>query len=618
MFAGCIEFNNTRYGEDIIALGELDVGLAGIPYEHSASIKHGRLTLVEQNQYRHQFSKNKNEVTRHVETGVILAGWLRIDNRDDLLNVLRPRYKGVFFNDQDLVLAAYLKWGIKIHDHLIGDFALVIFDPRINSTFLIRDQIGSKPLYYFYQDGLFLFATSIAIIREILPERYLKLNQHWLASYLHNHSQDWRETPYQNILKVPPAHIVTRNQTKIQESQYFTFNPKADLILASDAEYVEAYREILDESIRCRAISNHPVGAESSGGMDSSTISVIAARHIEKPKLNFHTFGFANYGIESKCISAVSQSTPMNATHIFSQGTPLSNIHSNSYQDFFRSVGTPCEHYSPLSHTPLLNLANKIGVRTMMSGFGGDEFSTTFGGLARVELWESRQIVDWLKLFHGNWLTSSIRAIRWLNRYRRNHNQFETATASLNATERRWRERIIKDEISKKYSLRQRIISTASYDSGYTTINSFTLGNRWSPTIAVRLENSSIYAARYGIEYNWPLLDLRLIKFFLSVPAQQKFGPNGVGRYLHRRAIDGVVPSIISNKTKNMGPVITTSSPPLFSVTDFPHFKDLPAPMADLIDQTRYNSMLEKVSENDAWRYRHDLINVLNLARWLN
>ncbi len=619
MFAGCIEPGNTSYGEELIKLANSPIGLAGIPYDYSCTAQYGRLTLIEQGQCRHQYAKRHNDITRHPQTGVMLVGWLRLDNRKNLSTKLDLNIGGEQGSDHDLVLAAYLEWGADLVDHLIGDFAFAIHDPRTKNTFLFKDPIGTKPLYYYHRDGLFLFATSISVIKALLPKQQLALNQRWMAGYLLNSSHDWRDTPYQFILKVPPAHFIKVNAEQLCESQYFTFNPDTNLVLANDADYVDAYREILDEAIRCRAISDYPVGAESSGGMDSSTVAVMAAKHINDPNQNFHTFGFTCCEMESECIAAVSQSTPMNSTHIVAQGPPLNNVKSDAYTAFSNCVGTPCEHYSPLSHTPLLSLANQLGVRSMMSGFGGDEFVTAFGSLARVELWENKQIADWLALFNGNKITSAIRALRWLHRYQRDNNHFEVALKAQNHAEQRWQRRIISDDLSAKHSLKQKIMASASYDAGYTSINEFALGNRWAPNMSARLESSTLYAASHNIEYNWPLLDIRLINFFLSVPAKQKLGPRGVGRYLHRRAISGIVPAMITNKGKEMGRLITQNRSPLFCVeTDFPNFRELPIALTDVLNQERYEQLLTSLSHSaNAEDDSRDLINFITLKRWL-
>ena len=616
MFAGCIEKDNTGLGQQLTQMLRSGEGLAGVPYDYSGAYQIDNAVFVEQSHGHHKHNKHTDGITVHAQTGVVILGWLRIDNRNELISQLRHQHPGCSESDHHTVVAAYLHWGQAFVERLIGDFSLVIYDPRTRKLLLARDQIGARPLYYYQDDSVFLFATSISIITALGDSLELALSEQWLANYLLNCSHDWQQSPYQKISKVPPAHFIEHCNHDLRQVRYFDFNPEPYLNLASDADYVEAYQEILNEAVRCRSISDFPVGAESSGGMDSSTITALAARYITDPKNNFHTFAFAICEREPECIFAVSQATPMKATHVVSQGPPINNIHANTWNKFMQHVGTPCEHFSSLSHAPLLEIAQTMGVRNMLSGFGGDEFVTAYAALTRVELWEKKLLSDWVALYPGNAVTAPLRALKWLYRYRKNSNCFETATAAAKATARIWQTRLLNNTVCKQYSLHQRLINRSNYDAGYTSVNDFALNDRWSPSMSARMENCSLFAAGYGIEYSWPLLDLRLVNFFLSVPSQQKLGPKGVSRYLHRRSIKGVVPDLIVEKSKEMGDLACND---LDSTTNqkavFPDFDELPKSLAGLLDRNRYLKFVS-AKEHDEGQHR-EMMNFTSLKKWL-
>ena len=97
------------------------------------------------------------------ETGCIAIGWVRIDNRELLKEAIDwpSRLVNSSFNDDIcLILAAYLRWGDKLCQHLIGDFAFYIWDPRTQTSLLCRDQMGIRPLYYFLDQKTLIFSTS--------------------------------------------------------------------------------------------------------------------------------------------------------------------------------------------------------------------------------------------------------------------------------------------------------------------------------------------------------------------------------------------------------------------------------------------------------------------------
>lgn len=98
-------------------------------------------------------------------------------------------------------------------------------------------------------------------------------------------------------------------------------------------------------------------------------------------------------------------------------------------------------------------------------------------------------------------------------------------------------------------------LRAAQYDAPYRTVNAFILGDRWSPATSIRTADCSVVAAAFGLEYVWPLLDARLMQQYLSTPTVWKYG-RGYGRYLHRRAISGVVPDAVAWKASKsmLGP----------------------------------------------------------------
>jgi len=84
---------------------------------------------------------------------------------------------------------------------------------------------------------------------------------------------------------------------------------------------------------------------------------------------------------------------------------------------------------------------------------------------------------------------------------------------------------------------------------------------RWDdrPGLVSRLENCTLMAAGHGLDYRWPLLDVRLIAFFLAVPAEETVGPGGKGRHLHRDAVADVLPELVVRHAKAMGPPVRMS-----------------------------------------------------------
>jgi asparagine synthase (glutamine-hydrolysing) len=123
----------------------------------------------------------------------------------------------------------------------------------------------------------------------------------------------------------------------------------------------------------------------------------------------------------------------------------------------------------------------------------------------------------------------------------------------LKAFQGRWLHQIVRREWVERFDLEKRYFDVAKFDAGYTDLKKFTLEKRWAPFVPTRMENCSLMAAARKIEYRWPLLDVRLVRLFLRLPAELHYH-RGMGRHLHRRAMAGVVPDLVTwKKSKDMG-----------------------------------------------------------------
>jgi asparagine synthase (glutamine-hydrolysing) len=149
------------------------------------------------------------------------------------------------------------------------------------------------------------------------------------------------------------------------------------------------------------------------------------------------------------------------------------------------------------------------------------------------------------------------------------------------------------------------------------------------PYIAARLDNCTLMGASYGIDYRWPLWDVRLVQQYLSTPNIEKVGPRGVGRYLHRRAIDAVVPKRVAwkpSKDMGYGKVIqqgTTRLKALASDTER-WLPELSPELAQLIDHSNLKRQLEQIKQgagerdkNLSFFFRKQIGSLHRLHRWL-
>ncbi len=321
-----------------------------------------------------------------------------------------------------------------------------------------------------------------------------------------------------------------------------------------DPRWVQAYRALLEQAIRCRMSSEYPLGTESSGGIDSAAITAYLARFLGEPGNRLHSFGYALEELEPAYILATSQASRIVHNYLITASLATEQGEQDRIQRELSVLGYPEEHGMGSSGMPFYRECALRGIRTLFSGFGGDEVvSHNEGQQLRLELLDHHHYRPLWNILPGNLLTRGLRLGKLLATSRRRP---EYNPGFLHAWNARWPQQLLRAEVVTRWGIHQAYIETARYDAPYRRGNDFILQELVeAPYVACRFESCTLMAASYGVEYRWPLWDTRLVQQYLSTPGLEKTGPRGVQRYLHRRAIDGVVPALVTWKpTKNMSP----------------------------------------------------------------
>ncbi len=212
-------------------------------------------------------------------TGCTITADARIDNREDLFAELGiTADAGARMGDGELILRGYLAWGEDCPKHLLGDFAFAIWDPRQQSLFAARDHTGMRQLIYTHQPGRFLvFATEArAVVAHSAVDQ--RINDTRIADFLAGLDTDFTTTFFEEVLRLPPAHCLVCRRGGIELRRYWQLEAQPELKLGSDGEYEAAFLAVFTEAVRCRLRTNGPVGAMLSGGLDSSSIALVASR----------------------------------------------------------------------------------------------------------------------------------------------------------------------------------------------------------------------------------------------------------------------------------------------------------------------------------------------------
>jgi len=192
-------------------------------------------------------------------------------------------------SDTEVLLHLYEEKGVECLGDLRGMFAFSIWDANRNELFLARDRAGQKPLYYYEQSGLFIFASEIkSILEHNAVKRECDLTS--LDKYLTYGYVPSPDTMFKGIKKLPPAHymIYKDGRTAIKRYWGLDYSQKSDI---SFAESKERLYNILGEATKMRLISDVPLGAFLSGGVDSSCVVALMSK-LSSGKVKTFTIGF--------------------------------------------------------------------------------------------------------------------------------------------------------------------------------------------------------------------------------------------------------------------------------------------------------------------------------------
>ncbi|MDY7031664.1 MAG: asparagine synthase-related protein [Thermodesulfobacteriota bacterium] len=484
---------------------------------------------------------------------LVITADARIDNRNELFEALGIPYADrVGMPDSTLILKAYEKWGEDCPKHLLGDFAFAIWDGRKQQLFCARDHMGFKALYYHHSHRFFVFASEIKGILAV-PDVPRQLNEIAVADFLVCNQHDLEITFYEEIVRLPPAHILMLRSERIKTKRYWTPELSEELRLPSNGEYAEALRELMFQAVHCRMRSNFPVGVMLSGGLDSSSVACIAARRLREEGKRLIAVSSAlpeNYsGIEKderEFVEEVrSRENNIDVEYVLAEGvTPFDDL-----EGLFQRIDQPSMNVFYYMFDALYRTSRKHGVRMLLSGFGGD-MAASFSGKGYMA--QLASIGHWLELAHmvqkratveglSRWalLKSEVLSVLAPSLIRRFYHLIRRRPSNTDWISRSAIHPSFAQHIDIKNRSRMNGHSLVAYTLPDTRVM---LCNAVSPTnLTSSIEDMANSHAIFGQEQLHPLLDRRIVEFCLAVPPEQ-FMQNGWRRSLIRHAMEGILP----------------------------------------------------------------------------
>ncbi len=495
------------------------------------------------------------------ESELAITADARLDNRRELIDKLAfPTTTSNELSDSELILLSYRKWGLDCVRHLLGDFAFAIWDAKAHRLFCARDFVGSKPLYYFHGSRHFCFASDIdAILNSPHVPNDLDLSfARTLVEYaisFHTQRTFWR-----GVFKLPPAHTLIVGRDGIRQNQYWRPGKTKEIRYRDSSEYVEALRELLVRAIDCRLRSAFAVGSHLSGGLDSSTLAVLAARSLRQRCDTLHAFSWSPPPSENDYPLNDEREVVESICHrerIMLHFTALSP--SDAVEYALEDITTnPTE--TALHERVVAGVAHQEGIRVMLSGWGGDEVAAFNGRGYFAELFAKGR---WSTLLRELRAQALVQGSDWRADFRSRVMRPLTPDFLLRML------RPNAKEFPRPFALSHFLQSGfAARLNQVPLLDTACLGEREHVGVrrnqiellnhghlAWRMESWAALGGRHGIEYRYPLLDKRIVDYCLSIPADLFF-KQGWKRYLFRKTVQGTLPHEVQWARRKADPAV--------------------------------------------------------------
>jgi asparagine synthase (glutamine-hydrolysing) len=390
--AGLLKYKGHPAGELVIrrmtdAIAHRGPDSDGFYTEGNLAFGHRRLSIID-------LSSAANQPFRDQSGRYVMVYNGEIYNYQEVRRMM-PDYPFVTSGDTEVLLAAYIRWGTDCLQYLRGMYAFAIWDRQEQVMFLARDKMGVKPLYYYKDQGQFVFASEI---RAILMADGVKkkLNPAALSDYFSTQSIGGARSVIEGIRQLEAGHWMKIGEGREEKQCYWDITAAVRPIDVSDPGKIRSHiRELLLQSVSRRLVSDVPVGAFLSGGIDSSAVvGLMAEASTARPNTFTVSFEEKAYD-ESSYAELIAKKFNTVHTRMLLKPTDFLDELGNALGAMDTPSGDGVNTYV------VSKAIRRNGVKVALSGMGGDEL---FAGYPFFR--------QFLQLQNNKWLWSLPRAAR--------------------------------------------------------------------------------------------------------------------------------------------------------------------------------------------------------------
>ncbi|HHY71899.1 MAG TPA: asparagine synthase (glutamine-hydrolyzing) [Bacillus bacterium] len=491
-----------------------------------------------------------------------------VELRDDLVK------NGVAFqtnSDTEVILHLYAEKGSECLQLLNGMFAFAIWDKHKRELFFARDRLGIKPFYYYHDKERFVFGSEIkAIIADSSIKR--EANFEAIYDYLSFMYIPDNKTFFKGIYKLLPGYYGTISETAgLQIEQYWDVEFKETN--KSEDEYISGLCELIEDAVKIHLRSDVPVGCHLSGGLDSSTVTVLSSRNLEQKIKTFSgKFAENEFYDETKYAKLVAKQANTEYLEI----VPNQDWFENVLPKIIWHMDEPCVGPGIVPQYAVCQLAAE-NVKVALGGQGGDEI---FGGYPRYFLtyeayMKNNKVDNTIQHTQKTRLSRLINKLVFLKGYSKQHGIKTTVKKVLRTIQRDnelqsnsfhaiWKNYSTSfkfEELSLLTEHFKELVKEYDSDKVFTQyidhcpstdIFNKMLYHDMKAYLPGLLQVEDRMSMAVSLESRVPLLDYRIVEYAASIPSEIKV--KGLEpKYIFKKAIQGIIPDEVLNRKDKKG-----------------------------------------------------------------
>jgi asparagine synthase (glutamine-hydrolysing) len=452
-------------------------------------------------------------------------------------------------SDTEVIVHLYEEHGADFVEHLRGMFAIALWDAKCRRLVLARDRLGIKPLYFWSQGGRVVFGSELKCLLQA-PGPKPAINLQAINHYLSLGYVPDPETIFGGVKKLAPGHLAVIESNKLEVRKYWDLPWPEESNTPSEEECCERLRELLTESVKIRLMSEVPLGAMLSGGLDSSTVVGLMSRLMDRPVKTF------SIGFEEEDFSELTHARRV-AEHFKTEHHELV-VKPQAVEMAERLMGFFDEPFGDPSAIPtyLVSQLARGSVTVALSGDGGDE---VFAGYERYSEARRQQVFDWIpRPLRRHVLLPLSRALPYAaygKRYLRRVALDDGLARYLDCT-------VIPDATKEHLvsaDFRAQVARLDSQSDSHLTISN---GHRGGMLLDKILHHDTLtelpgdiltkvdrMSMAHSLEVRVPLLDHVLVEYVSRLPMSYKLRGQ-TGKYIFKKAFGNLLPPETLNRSK--------------------------------------------------------------------